>query len=176
MANFAAETVTHPFSAFNFAVEIRVPGISEQVCAGAFAECDGLEMTMDARVLREGGNNGVVHRLTGPAGYGQLTLKRGVTRNLDLWHWFSATIEQPSLRGEGEVVLLAADGRTERARFLLTRLLPVKLKAPPLNAKDGVLAVEELGLVYDRLSLREPAGAAISVGLGVSASVSVGIG
>ena len=77
-------------------------------------------------------------------------------------------------------MLLAADGRTERARFLLTRLLPVKLKAPPLNAKDGMLAVEELGLVYDRLSLREPSGAAISVGsawrIGVSASVSVGIG
>lgn len=183
MANPAAETVTHPFAAFNFAVEIRVPGISGRVCAGAFAECDGLEMTMEPRALREGGNNGVVHRLAGPVGYGQLTLKRGVTQNLDLWRWFNATVEQPSLRGEGEVVLLAPDGHTERARFLLHRLLPVKLKAPPLNAKDGILAVEELGLAYDRLALREPAGGAISVGVdvgvgggGLSAGVSVGIG
>ena len=181
MANPSAETVTHPFAAFNFAVEIVVPGISELVCAGAFAECDGLEMTIDARALREGGNNGVVHRLAGPAGYGQLTLKRGLTRNLDLWRWFSATIEQPSLRGEGEVVLLAPDGHSERARFLLSRLLPVKLKAPPLNAKDGILAVEELGLVYERLSLRDPSGAAISVGIGgggapLSAGASLGFG
>lgn len=176
MANPFAESVQHPFAAFNFAVEISVPGLSDEVCAGAFAECDGLEMTIEPRTLREGGNNGVVHRLAGPAGYGQLTLKRGLTRNLDLWRWMSATVEQPALRGEGEVVLLAPDGATERARFLLTRLIPVKLKAPPLNAKDGVLAVEELGLAYERLSLREPSGASISVGVGLSASASVGFG
>lgn len=168
MANARDETVTHPFSAFNFAVEIAVPGISTAVCAGAFAECDGLEVTIEARALREGGNNGVVHRLPGPVGYGQLTLKRGFTANFDLWHWVTATVEQPALRGEGEVVLLAPD-RSERARFLLTRVLPVKLKAPPLNAKDGLLAIEELGLVYDRLTLREPAGTAISVGVGAGA-------
>jgi phage tail-like protein len=173
MANPTAETVTHPFAAFNFAVEISVPGVSDRICAGSFAECDGLELTMEPRSLREGGNNGVVHRLAGPAGYGQLTLKRGVTSNLDLWHWFGAAIEQPSLRGSGEVVLLARD-HSERARFLLTRLLPVKLKAPPLNAKDGILAVEELGLVYERLTLREPSGGALSVGVGVSGGVSVG--
>ena len=166
MANPLFETTTHPFSAFNFSVEIAVPAISDLVCAGAFAECDGLEMTIESRPLREGGNNATVHRLSGPVGYGQITLKRGLTANLDLWHWFDATVEQQSLRGEGEIVLLAED-RSERARFLLTRVLPVKLKAPPLNAKDGLLAVEELGLVYERLSLREPSGGAISVKVGI---------
>lgn len=177
MANPAFETVTHPFSAFNFSVEISVPGVSEQVCAGAFAECDGLEMTLESRPLREGGNNGVVFRLPGPVGYGQLTLKRGLTSNLDLWTWFSATVASPALRGAGEVVVLAADGTTERARFLLTRLLPIKLKAPPFNAKDGILAVEELGLAYERLTLREPSDAGpAGAGTPISVGVSVGIG
>ena len=48
----------HPFSPFNFAVEIRVPGLPDELCAGAFAECDGLEMTMDVKTITEGGNNG----------------------------------------------------------------------------------------------------------------------
>ena len=47
-----------PFTAFNFAVEIRVDGVAMQVCDAAFSECDGLEMTMDVKTIREGGNNG----------------------------------------------------------------------------------------------------------------------
>ena len=40
--------------------------------------------------------------------------------------------DNPQLRAETKVVLLAADGTTERAIFLLKRCLPLKLKAPPL--------------------------------------------
>jgi phage tail-like protein len=165
-----------PYVAFNFAVEITVPGIPGNVCGAAFAECDGLEMTQEAKVVREGGNNGTVVRLAGPVGYGQLTLKRGVTGTWDLWHWFTATLEQPGLRGKGEVVLFGPDGSTERARFVLTRCLPVKLKAPPLNAKDGLIAVEELGLAYERLTLREPGGGGPGAGVGLSASASLSVG
>ena len=68
MATPADETVNHPFTAFNFAVEINVPGVSTKVCNAAFAECDGLEMTMDVKTIREGGNNGRQIRLTGPKG------------------------------------------------------------------------------------------------------------
>ena len=69
-------------------------------------------------------------------------------------------VDDPSLRADGEVVLLAPDGATERARFILQRCLPVKLKAPPLNAKDGAVAIEELQLAYESLTLKRPAGGA----------------
>ena len=65
MANPANETVIYPFTAFNFAVEIEVPDLSPEVCSAAFAECDGLEMTMDVKTIREGGNNTQQVRLTG---------------------------------------------------------------------------------------------------------------
>lgn len=160
MANPANETVVYPFTAFNFAVEINVPDLSPKVCHAAFAECDGLEMTMDVKTIREGGNNGRQVRLTGPMNFGQLTLKRGMTASFDLWDWFSAMLERPRLRADAEVVLFAADGSTERARFILSRCLPVKLKAPALNAKDGVVAIEELQLAYESLTLRKPQGGA----------------
>ena len=60
-----------PFTAFNFAVEIRVDGVAMQVCDAAFSECDGLEMTMDVKTIREGGNNGKEIRLTGGFKYGK---------------------------------------------------------------------------------------------------------
>jgi phage tail-like protein len=157
MSNPALERVpNYPFTAFRFAVEISVDPISNQVCSAAFSECDGLEMTVEAKTIREGGNNGAVIRMAGPVNYGQLTLKRGMTANFDLWDWFDAAIADPGLRASAEVVMFAENGETERARFLLTRCLPVKLKAPALNAKDGMVAVEEFQLVYESLQLKKP--------------------
>jgi phage tail-like protein len=153
MASRAQETVVYPFGAFNFAVEIDVRDVASSVCSAAFSECDGLEMTLEIKTIREGGNNGTQLRLTGPASYGNVTLKRGMSTNFDLWNWFAAVIRDPGLRADAQVVLFAADGSTEQARFLLKRCMPVKLKAPALNAKDGIVAIEELQLAYESLSL-----------------------
>src|SRR4051794_8123330 len=112
--------MAEPFTSFNFAVEIDVPGVSPKVCGAAFFDCDGLEMTRDVKTIREGGNNGTQIRLTGPVSYGQLTLKRGMTSSFDLWDWFEAVQDDPSLRADAEIVLLAPDGATERARFILS--------------------------------------------------------
>ena len=81
--------------------------------------------------------------------------KRGMTANFDLWDWIDGVVADPSIRANAEVVMLAPDGR-ERARFLLDRCVPVKLKAPPLNAKDGMVAIEELQLAYESLSVKKP--------------------
>ena len=157
MANPADETVVSPFTGFNFAVEINVAGVAPLICSAAFAECDGLEMSMEVKTIREGGNNGTQIRLTGPRSYGQLTLKRGMTASFDLWDWFAATLTNPALRADGEVVLYAARiSETPCARFLLTRCLPVKLKAPPLNAADGKVAIEEFQVAYETLTLKRP--------------------
>lgn len=155
-----AENVLPPFNAFNFAVEIEVPEISQKMCSAAFSECDGLEMTMEVKTIREGGNNGEQIRLTGPLSYGQLTLKRGMTSTFDLWDWMDKTLSDSSLRARtAEVVVFTADHKAEQVRFVLKRCMPVKLKAPALNAKDGVIAIEELQLVYESLRLKRPGGA-----------------
>ena len=154
-----SSAIPYPFSALNFSIEINVPGVSPTVCTAAFAECDGLEITMDVKTIKEGGNNATQVRAAGLLGYGTLTLKRGMTSSFDLWDWFSAVTRDPTLRGTGEVVVFAHDGQTERVRFVLTRLLPLKLKAPPLNAKDGIVAIEEFQVAYETLSLKQPGGA-----------------
>jgi len=155
VANPKDEQVTYPFTAFNFAVEIKVDGVAMQVVDAAFSECDGLEMTMDVKTIREGGNNGKQIRLTGPLTFGQVTMKRGMTANLELWDWFNLMLTDQSLRADAEVVIFAADGTTERARFQLSRCVPVKLKSPPLNAKDGAVAIEEFQLAYEKLTLKK---------------------
>jgi phage tail-like protein len=151
-----ADPLVYPFTAFNFSVEINKAGEKEILCAAAFSECDGLETTMDVKTIREGGNNGKQIRLTGAFNFGQVTLKRGMTGNFDLWDWVTATLHNPSLRADAQIVLLGEDRKTERAGFVLSRCLPTKLKAPGLNAKDGMVAIEELQLTYESLTLNKP--------------------
>jgi phage tail-like protein len=153
--------ITRPFTTFNFSIEIKVDGVSDAIGGASFSECDGLEMTIEPKTIREGGrNSGPVH-MTGMVSYGQLTLKRGMTTNGDLWSWFErvATPEFAGVRASAHVVMMASDGKAEHARFLLTGCLPVKLKAPALSARDGLVGIEEMQIAYESLSVQraEPA-------------------
>jgi phage tail-like protein len=145
----------YPFTNFNFSVEINRGDDAKPLANAAFAECDGLEMNMEVKTIREGGGNDRQIRLNGGVTYGNLTLKRGMTEGFDLWKWFRDSVADPRLRANAEVVLLAADGATVRARFQLSRCVPVKLKAPAMNARDGQIAIEELQMAYETLSLKE---------------------
>lgn len=146
----------HPFTTFNFSIEINRGTDGKPLVDAAFSECDGLEQTMEVKTIRQGGGNDRQIRLSGPVAYGQLTLKRGMTANFDLWTWFKDSVADPRLRADADVVLLGTDGSSERARFRLTRCLPTKIKAPALNAKDGQIAIEELQLVYETLEFVPP--------------------
>lgn len=155
----------YPFTNFNFAVEINRGDAADTLVSAAFSECDGLEMNLEVKTIREGGSNQRQIRLNGAVAHGQLTLKRGMTDNFDLWKWFTDSVQDPRLRASAEVVLFAPDRKTVRARFRLTRCVPVKLKAPALNARDAQVAVEELQVAYETLTLvtpDAPSGAAAS--------------
>lgn len=151
------DLAAHPFTAFNFSIELTVAG-GPPVCSASFSECDGLELNQEVKTVREGGNNGVQIRMAGPTSYGTLTLKRGLTSSFELWDWFERVQTTPSVRADATVVLLAEDRTSERARWILHGCLPLKLKAPPLNAKDGMVAVEELQVAYQSLKLQRPGG------------------
>ena len=145
-----------PFMTFNFRVQIVIVGASgiglkSPLCDSAFAECDGLEMTMEPKTYREGGGNTEHIRLVGPVTYGTLTLKRGMTRNFDLWKWFAAVAGSAGKQGtdaSGVVVLRAADRGSDLVKFKLTGCLPIKIKAPSLNAREGMVAIEEMQIAY----------------------------
>jgi phage tail-like protein len=146
-----------PFTTFNFRVEITLGSAPEKLCDAAFAECDGLEATLDVRALREGGRNSGPVLLAGAVAYSTLTLRRGMTSNADLWTWFERVAAgERGLRASVEVGMMAADGVKEQTRFVLTGCVPVKLRAPALNAKDGLLAVEEMQIAYESLVRRKP--------------------
>ena len=146
----------YPFTTFNFHVKFRIPDSRKDVCEMDFAECNGLEMNMEPKTIREGGNNSRQIHLAGPVSYGQLTLKRGMTTNFDLWNWFKKVQTQRNLRVRGEIHMISA-ARKKTVVFKLSNCLPIKLRAPSLNAKDGQIAIEEMQIAYERLIVSAPA-------------------
>jgi phage tail-like protein len=144
-----------PFTAFRFEVvldlAIPVDGLSSPLCDAAFAECDGLEMTMEPRTIESGGVNDRQIHLIGPVKYSQLTLKRGMTSNLQLWSWFALNARGVLTPASGIVTMWDSDG-TPVIEFVLEGCLPVRVRAPALNSRDGLVAIEELSIVYEKFS------------------------
>ena len=165
-------------------LERPVDGLTSPLCDGAFAECDGLEMTMEPRTVESASVTDRQQRLIGPTRYGQITLKRGMTTSPQLWVWFSRGTRPGSvLHAAGQITMWQADG-TPALRFVLERCLPTRLRAPSLNAREGVVAIEELGLVCERMTVELPdsggaAGGAApggpSLGGGASVGASLGV-
>jgi phage tail-like protein len=152
-------TNIYPFTSFNFQIEIEVDNsaVSNPICSMMFSDVDGLEMNIEPKTIREGGRNtGPVH-MAGGVGYGQLSLKRGMTSNFDLWNWFEAVAAPGNggLRGSADIVMFGGDG-SQQAQFRLTGCLPIKLKAPALSAKDGLIAIEEMSILYESMTLVPP--------------------
>jgi phage tail-like protein len=152
----------YPLIAFRFEVQLTVRnaqrfGLASPLCGGKFSEIDGLEMSNEVKTVREGGNNLNQIHLAGPVSYGQLTLKRGMTTNLDLWKWFRAAAGGDE-NGRGTMaqgaVVMSDSSNTPQLRFELTDCLPIKIKAPSFSAKDGAVAIEEMQIAYSSFTVR----------------------
>jgi phage tail-like protein len=151
-----------PLITFRFDMQLTVSnpqrfGLSSPLCGGKFSEVDGLEMSNEVKTIKEGGNNLSQIHLVGPVTYGQLTLKRGMTPNFDLWKWFKAAAGgEANGRGttaRGALVMSDASN-TPRVRFEFADCLPIKIKAPSFNAKDGAVAIEEMQIAYSSFTVR----------------------
>jgi len=123
------------------------------LCSGSFSDATGVEATMTPRAIREGGRNfGQVQR-PGPTAFSTMSLKRGVTSRQDLWTWFEMVTNGERfgrlLNGKVDVF----SGPDVAFTWTLVNVLPVKFKAPDLSATSTQVAIEELQLAYEQLSL-----------------------
>jgi len=122
---------------------------------GAFAEVTGLEATMEAKTIREGGLNGGAHQRAGQVSHATVILRRGIARAPELARWFDA-VGSGHHAGRLTVDIELRDGAQQAVRrFRLVRALPVKFKLPDLNARAGEIGIEEIHLVHEGLEFVE---------------------
>lgn len=149
-----------PLHVFRFRVEFTQTtrasegGSPLAIGGGGFAECTGLEATMEPKVYKEGGRNFGAVQLAGPVTFGTVVLKRGITTGLDLWSVFNA-VGGGAYSVRLGVTITLLDGRGKPVTtFELANALPVKLKTADLNARATEVGIEELHLAHEGLSRR----------------------
>ena len=86
-----------PLHVFRFQVDFFTDSLSDddsheqfQVCSGSFAECTGLEATMEPKVIKEGGRNYGAAQRAGGTTFATVVLKRGISNNQNLYQIFNS--------------------------------------------------------------------------------------
>jgi len=156
-----------PLFGFNFHVSFSEqmlgegkPGEEVPLCQGAFAECSGLEATMEPKVIKEGGRNWGSAQRMGAVSFATVVLKRGLTRSDHLWAWFSL-VGQGAYAQRLTVTITQYDPAGQAMlSWELRQALPVKFKAPDLDAGGKEVAIEELHLAHEGLVVKRPKPAA----------------
>lgn len=147
------------FVPFRFEVSLHWQG--EILCKGYFSEVSGLEFTMEPRAIPEGGRNWGEHQRVGQTKFSPIVLKRGVTDMDDLWVWFEAVNRGANFatRVSGEIVVMGSelDDNDEPKPVLtwsLQGVLPTRFKGADLSSTASQVAIEELTLVHEGMSLQ----------------------
>jgi phage tail-like protein len=135
-----------PYRSFNFLVEI------DAVTVAAFSEVTGLTAETEVIEYRTGGMLGGVHKLAGLTKYANITLKRGMTQNLELWNWYKNVVEGKTDRRSASIVLLN-EAHQEALRWNVVNAWPRKWDGPALNARHNEIAIETLELAHEGLEL-----------------------
>lgn len=151
------------FIPFRFEVSLYEESIEEILCRGLFSEVSGLELTMEPKVIAAGGHNwGEVQRI-GQTSFSPIVLKRGVTEIMDLWAWFDSTTRGANYgyRLQGEIKVLGGvvndQGEAQPVMtWKLAKVLPTRFKGPDLSAISNQVAIEELTLVHEGLTMERP--------------------
>jgi phage tail-like protein len=154
----SAESVLAPLHVFRFHVDFRedplTSGGAEEVpvCSGAFAECSGLEATMEPKVIKEGGRNYGAAQRAGPVSFSTVVLKRGMTTTRDLWTWFELVSRGGYAYRLAAVITMLDIGGDPVLRWQLEKALAIKFKAADLSAKSTEVGIEELHLAHEGLT------------------------
>jgi phage tail-like protein len=161
------DTMGELVRAFNFRVTLvrsagsTGAGAPNTIGNGGFQECTGLDIELDVQELQEGGRNDGVIRRIGRAKYQPITLKRGMFSPkpdqrafTELWGWLQQLASRDHVvRYDGTIEVLDAQAKTVVATWTFARGLPSKISGPQLNARTGEVAIEELQIAHEGLTL-----------------------
>lgn len=136
---------TDPFRGFNFLVEI------DGITRAAFRECSGLDTTQAPIDYREGGDPLRTRKLPGLNTFSNISLKRGITTDTELWEWREKAATGNVERKNGSIILLNEKGE-EKLRWNFVDGWPTKWAGPTFNATANEVAIETLDIVHEGIT------------------------
>ena len=135
-----------PLLGFHYAVEIQ-----GQI-TGYFSECSGLGSEteiVEHKVVTADGVE-VIMKLPGRLKWEDITLKRGITSNMDIWSW-RAMVESGDVAGSrrnGSITMLDQSLKPV-AEWQFFQAWPSKVSGPQPKADGNEIGVEELTIVHE---------------------------
>lgn len=138
---------TDPYKNFNFRVEI------DGIAVAGFSECSGLSSSVDVIEYREGADN-VIRKLPGFRKFGNITLKRGITKSRQLYDWHRALLGGDLQRRNGAIVL-RDDAQVDQVRWVFIDGFPQRYDGPELRGKGNEVAIETLTICCEGLYREE---------------------
>lgn len=142
--------VTDPYLASNFRVEI------DTIAAATFSEVLGLDVSIDIVDYRTGTSpQSTAEKLPGLARYQNITLKRGLTQNTDLWNWVKNILNGVSDKRNMSIVLQDAQ-QNDVVRWNVTKAWPCRWSGPALHAGSSDIAIESVEICHEGFELVVP--------------------
>lgn len=136
-----------PFRGFNFQVQINNTSVA------GFRECSGLSFTTDPVEYREG-NERPLHprKLTGMRKFANLSFKRGITDNQELWKWYKNVLNGKTDRRNGTIVLRNEEHQSV-VRWKFENAFITKYETSSFNATGNDVTIETIELAVERVEI-----------------------
>jgi phage tail-like protein len=131
-----------PYHGFRFIVQI------DGITRGGFRECSGLDSSQDPVEYREGNEPLRARKLPGLNKSSNISLKRGVTDDKDLWIWRKKAIDGKVDRKNGSIILMD-DAGEEKTRWNFVDGWPTKWTGPTFNATANEVAIETMDIAHE---------------------------
>lgn len=146
MATTADAVTGDPVTSFQFSLELMgmVNGFFTEV-SGLGSESDVIEHKLMTEIGVE-----IIRKIPGRKKWNDLTLKRGITRNMDIWIWRKMVTDGlvDAARVSGSVHLHDQMGVIV-ATWIMNDVWPTKVSGPTIKADDNSIAIEELTITYE---------------------------
>jgi phage tail-like protein len=135
-----------PLVGFTFGLDI------DGFALGFFTECSGLgseNEVIDHKVVDKKGHE-VVQKIPGRLTWEDISLKRGITADMNIWDWRQQVEEgkMKDARRNGSVIMYDRNYE-EVARWNFLNGWPSKVTGPSLDAASTDIGVEELTIVHE---------------------------
>lgn len=139
----------------------------------SFSECSGLDVQVDKETYFEGGLNDQQRIFLKQTKFSDVTLKRGMTDDIDFWKWLEMVFQlnqgsggtsqsSGTLRRNVTILVFNQAGETMQA-WTLIGAVPIGWKTPSFQASGNSVAIEELTLTFEGLKVEKPGGNSGSV-------------
>lgn len=136
-----------PLVAFKFGLEI------EGKLSGFFATVSGIgsqSEVIENKISNPETGETIIQKIPGRLAWTDVTLRRGVTSNVDVWDWRQAVVQGKIEDARTNCSIVAYNqGNEEIARWNFENAWPSRVTGPEMDAGSQTYMIEEITIVHE---------------------------